>query len=546
MTKKRMIVYIGLLGASLVLFGGIYGFSMLDPGNIAYIYNNFDTEQHYFGWLAYRDADWKLPPGLHDRLIYPDDTSVIFTDSIPILAFVFKLFSNLLPPTFQYFGIWALLSIFLTGVFSANILWGFCKKDMAVFLSSVLMMIAPTVMIRAFVHEALGGQWLLMMALWILFWVYRESTTECPGGFSTALVLRSAALGFLVAGIHMYFIPICGIILAGCALYLVMSNRLWTQAVSLIVSYVAAGLFAIWLWGGFSTDLPMGNADYTIGNPANLNALFNPLDYSMFFPGLPLNMGGQDDGFGYIGLGLWLVVILAILMIIRADSVKINGAFLISMVVMIMAALWFCTYPIITFGEKLFFSYRLPEFIDGIMAIFRCNGRGIWVLSYTLSISALIVVCKKSESIKKAAIIPVFLLICIILQTADISPLMRYKYEYCSKPEAVENPLTESQELKALVDTGRYKHVFMDESLVWGEAPTIFAMENHLTTNRFYLARQNEEANKRRNEEAKQELADDTFYIFPKSEKSQMKTLGLTIVYKDNYYYVGVADTLSD
>ncbi len=539
---KRIIFYLCLVSVSLMLFGGIYGFSMLDPGNIAYIYNNFDTEQHYFGWVSYRDAAWQFPLGLHDRLIYPDDTSVIFTDSIPILAFFFKLLSPVLPETFQFFGLWALLSMFLTGMFSAWILRDHCNNEVEVFLSATLMMIVPSMMIRAFVHEALGGQWLVMMALWIFYHVRWECLHRDDGVSMAFLVIPSGLLGFFVGGVHMYFIPICGIILAGCAMYLILSKRMWSGAAVLIVSYILSALLSIWIWGGFSTDLPMGNVDYTMGNPANLNALFNPLGYSMFFDALPLNSGGQDDGYAYLGLGVWIVVITAVCMIIREDSKKRDFAFAVSAILMIIADLWFSTYPVITFGKKLIFEYRLPDFLVHIMAIFRCNGRGIWVLSYFVSISSLIYLCRRSEGFGKKALIPVLLVLCITLQIVDISPLMRYKYEYCSNPRVIEEPLLSAKELRDLVSTGRYEHVFVDESLKWAEAPVAFAMENHLTTSRFYLARQNEESNARRNEEEKRDPSDDTIYFFPKSESGQADKLGLKMVYSDGYFYAGVTD----
>ena len=55
-----------------------------------------DWGQHYLGWAYYRDADWSFPLGKMDNFYYPVGTNVGFTDSIPLLAFVFKIFSFLL------------------------------------------------------------------------------------------------------------------------------------------------------------------------------------------------------------------------------------------------------------------------------------------------------------------------------------------------------------------------------------------------------------------------------------------------------------------
>ena len=546
--REKILFYIGLFVCALILFGGIYGFSMLDPANISYVYNNYDTEQHYFGWVAYRDADWRFPIGLHDRLIYPDVTSVIFTDSIPILAFIFKLFSPILPETFQYFGLWTLFCMFLSGVFTSLILYIFSDRVGRVFLSSVLMMIVPTVMIRAFAHEALGAQWMVLFALWIFCGVFgKKDDTGYLG-----LLVKTVLLGFLAGSIHIYFIPICGMVMLGCAVYMILADKKPVQAVFMIAAYIGSAAVAIFLWGGFSVDLPSGNDDYVVGNAANLNTLFNPLDHSLFFSALPISYQGQDDGYGYLGLGFMAAVAVAVCILVvkslrqkkQSDTPMCGDtkAFVISLCVMFLAVLWFSTYPIISFGSRVFVQYSLPSPINDIMAAFRCNGRGIWVITYTIMILALIAICRAPVSGAGQRLLAGFLVLCIVLQIADLTPLIREKYTYCNEPRIVENPLTASQNMQEALATGRYGHVFMDESLLWAETSTLFATENHLTTNRYYLARQNEEANRRRNEEGKKNLSSDTFYIFSVDAVDEMESLGLNIIYHDDYIYVGVTE----
>ncbi len=526
-------LYAGLSLSALILFCGIYGFSMLDISNISYIYNNYDTEQHYFGWMAYRDAPFMFPPGLGNRLIYPDASSVIFTDSIPLIAFLFKLISPLLPETFQYFGLWTLFSMLLSGVLTANILLRHGCAPVRAFFSGVLMMLVPTVMIRAFAHEALAGQWLVILSLSLWDEIYvRDKTSEMP---ARSIILQGGFIGFLASGIHLYFLPICGIILLGTALYLCLKDKRIWQAVSLIASYIASAALGVWLWGGFSVDLPPGDINYEMGNAANLNTLFNPLDDSFFLHGLPLYYVGQDDGYGYLGFGMWIIMAVGIFILLREKLC--DKALLISVILMFIVAFFFSTYPILSFGEKVFFSYRLPHPIHSVMAIFRCNGRGIWVITYSLMIGALILINKKN-----GRWLPVFLILCIGLQIADLSPLIREKYTYCNEPRVVKNSLSDSKEMKEALATGRYEHVFMDESLLWAEEATNFAMENHLTTNRFYLARQNEEANARRNREGKQNLRSDTLYIFPVENEAELHSLGLKIIYRGEYNLVGVTD----
>lgn len=102
-----------LLGA--VVFICLYGVKILNPTYVEWLYNGRDLMQHYLGWEFFRKSDWMFPIGLTDQLSYPSGTSVIFTDSIPIFAVLFKLFSPIMSEKFQYFGIWGILCFILQG-----------------------------------------------------------------------------------------------------------------------------------------------------------------------------------------------------------------------------------------------------------------------------------------------------------------------------------------------------------------------------------------------------------------------------------------------
>ncbi len=122
-TKKQIGILLaagGLIGA--VIFIICYGFAVLDVTNDGWLLKGGDLMQHYVGWKAYRQSPWQFPIGMTEGLIYPDETCVIYTDSIPLFAIFFKLLSPLLPETFQYFGLWGIMSFILMGGISAVIL----------------------------------------------------------------------------------------------------------------------------------------------------------------------------------------------------------------------------------------------------------------------------------------------------------------------------------------------------------------------------------------------------------------------------------------
>ena len=96
----------------------------------------WDLTQHYLGWVFYRKSPWHFPLGLVEG-IYSQPVSIVYTDSIPLFALLFKILSPLLPANFQYFGLFELLSYALMGGFGALFVRAFSKRSQICLLSSL-------------------------------------------------------------------------------------------------------------------------------------------------------------------------------------------------------------------------------------------------------------------------------------------------------------------------------------------------------------------------------------------------------------------------
>jgi len=109
----RYHVLAALFGA--LLFMLVWGWQ-LDVTRIDWIMApGGDLSQHYLGWKFFRTAPLAWPLGFIPSLAYPIGAPLALTDSIPLLAFMFKPFTNVLPEPFQYLGIWGLVSLTLQG-----------------------------------------------------------------------------------------------------------------------------------------------------------------------------------------------------------------------------------------------------------------------------------------------------------------------------------------------------------------------------------------------------------------------------------------------
>lgn len=198
-----------LLGV--VVFVLIYGVHILNPCYTDWLFHGVDGDltQHYLGWKFYRHSEWNFPVGLIDTMAYPYETSVIFTDSIPLFAFVFKVLRFMLPVEFQYFGWFGLLCFMLQGAVGAKLVKRYRNSSYGVIIGGLFFILSPVFIDRMYWMTSLAGHFLCLLAL--MFVVYYEPVYKKTKN----AVIGWGVLGFLCSGIHIYFLPMCGIILLG-------------------------------------------------------------------------------------------------------------------------------------------------------------------------------------------------------------------------------------------------------------------------------------------------------------------------------------------
>ena len=157
-TKRRWLAALLGAAAGMVVFFLLYGTSTLHPTYDAWIlngYDEWDIQQHYAGWVLFRNSHWAFPLGLADTIAAPDGTVISFTDSIPWVSIFFKALRGVLPSTFQWFGWYTLFCFAMQGAAGALL----CARGQAktgtgalVFstLGGLLFVMLPTLWERAF------------------------------------------------------------------------------------------------------------------------------------------------------------------------------------------------------------------------------------------------------------------------------------------------------------------------------------------------------------------------------------------------------------
>ena len=158
-------------------------------------------------------------------------------------------------------------------------------------------------------HTALAANWIILLA--IAIWVYKP-------WFNTFKRKTIAWTLLLVCGslIHIYYIPMIMIFMIFSCVQdfldepvprrLRSGKQGWLWDIPMGVIAVAVDLVILYSVGAFSATASMEDGGLGAYS-SNLNVFINPLGKGIFLPSLPHNPG-QDEGYGYLGLGILILL----------------------------------------------------------------------------------------------------------------------------------------------------------------------------------------------------------------------------------------------
>lgn len=492
--RKTLLFCIGgLLG--ILIFLAVYGVSPLDVSNDAFCRGGYiekDIQQHYAGWLFYRQSEAGFPLCIAQGLNYPDGLSVAYTDSIPLFAALFRLLSPLLPETFQYFGLFTFLCFFLQGAFGALLAGHFADGIFLPLVGDLLFVTSPVLLERAFRHTALGAQFLILAALYCYF-LYRRKN-QLPG-------IGLFLLNVLAIVIHPYFLPMTyAVTLALLTEYAVSKRRLAAPALYLAAN-LAATLIVGWAFGLLHGNAS-GGSDALYGYfGLNLNALWNPVgvngvQWSRFLPAQN-QVGGNYDAFAYLGLGVLLALPSAVLILLFQRRLDLKGLlrrhWMLAVVCLILSV--FAVSNVVTANGATLFTLSLPAPLLSLCSVFRSSGRLFWPVYYLLMLAAFVLVVRACPR-RSGKFIPVIAMAVLCgIQLWDISPGLLQRSSAMRKAQssdAFPSGLNSSfwQEAQS-----RYTHIFsldgiQDDALHLA----LYAADHHMTTNDPFAARYDADA----------------------------------------------------
>jgi Family of unknown function (DUF6311) len=368
---SKQLIKISPLLLGVLAFFIVVGPRVLSPTNIAWL-GQGDSAQHYLGWLFFSNSKWSFPVGLNPDYGLELSNAIMFSDSIPLLAFIFKPFAPLIPDPFQYFGIWFLACFVLQAWYGWKLV-GLLSNSVAIRALSVgLFVFAPPMIFRLADHQSLGGHFLIIASLYLALH---------PG-----LERRQLAWGALLAVaslVHAYLLAMVALVwladLVGKTIQRKLSIRKGILELTIIFSVVG---IVCWQTGYFSVGAGTGAYGFGVYR-MNLLSIFDPSGWSYVLKDIP-EAGGDYEGFNFLGLGVIFLVVCSLPVILSGRTGLSRSIRIFPVLLAVLVG--FTVFAIsnkVGFGS-LGLEYHLPHMMLVMAGIFRASGRMFWPVFYAI------------------------------------------------------------------------------------------------------------------------------------------------------------------
>ena len=409
-TRAYISVAIPLL-LGLGFFILVVGFGVLNPRNVGWLLADFDMTLEYLGWAFYRYSPWTFPIGMNPNFGLDISSSIIFSNSLPIFAPIFKVFNPLLGEPFQFWGIWILLCFLLQAGMAWKLIGLMTSNNLLRFFASGLLAFSPPMLFQIGFHNSTVGHFPILAALYLIF---RPQQTHRLWWWT--LLLPCTLL------IHPYtFAMILALWIADLLDRLFIEYEMSIKQVAKEVLLVlSTTILLAWQMGYFMSVSPgeTGFGTYRM----NLLALFDSSgfdsqNWSYLFSLPQVRAKNNYEGFSYLGLGMILILLLALPVAAKhLGQIKQLARRFIFVLLCLLSLTVFALSNQIAIGSWSF-TVPLSPTLFSIASILRASGRMFWPVIYFISLASIYYLIKGYS--KNLAI--GILVVCLVIQVADTS-----------------------------------------------------------------------------------------------------------------------------
>ena len=390
----------------------ICGSRILNPQNIAWLANG-DPAQHYLGWVFFRNSEWTFPIiGLNPNFGLEISSSIVFSDSNPLFAILFKLLSPILPKTFQYFGIWILLCFILQAIASYKLVALISNNKIVNNLATLLFLFSPPFLLRLHGHFNLVGHFTILFALYFVF-------SKNLKKYYWILLLNIAILTHFYLFV-MAFVLFIFDLFNKCFIH----NKVSVKIISIYTFITLILLLTIaYIIGYFTDNVNVFDGGFGVFKTNVLSIIDSgtvsvlSTQWSYIIKDIPVPAGSDFEGFNFLGSGILFIIIVSTILIINNYNdifLKIKQyKWLILLCLTIFMFALSNSIAIATYE----FNYYLPSSVLKFANILRASGRFFWVIFYIIIFSFLYILINYTN--KKTILI--ILSLAVIIQILDTS-----------------------------------------------------------------------------------------------------------------------------
>jgi hypothetical protein len=397
---------------SFIFLIAVIGIDNINFQNTGWLYKGNDSTTIQLGWYFFLNDDWRFPLGSNPNYGEELGNSIVFSDSIPILALFFKLFKSFIPGNFQYFSFWFFICFYLQLFFSFKILKKFTNSTPYSLIGSIFFLISPILIFRVNYNHAEAGQWLLLCTLYLFF--FNKVDKSKSQWFLLMILSLLISYNFTVVILIAYSFLRIFIFFYTKENFFKPAKDFFILALLLLLTLYIVGYFQI----RPGDALARGFGVYKL----NLLSMFDPVQtlrnthWSLFLPDIKLSKGEELEGFNYFGLGGIMMLLFALFLFLNKRykanlfAIKSNKEIKVFIIVSLFLTFWALSNKI-SFGSYTLVEIPLNKYIYAALSIAKSTGRHFWIVNYFLLILSIIIVYKCFKEKNSILILTLFLLI---------------------------------------------------------------------------------------------------------------------------------------
>lgn len=468
-----------------------------------------DPSQRQLGWEFFRHSPWTFPLGLNPNYGLEIGSSIVFSDSVPLLALPFKVISPFLPDTFQYFGLWILACFILQAVFSwviAGLLTD--RLILKVGICILLGVFALPMIKRMGVHASIMSHFFILAAIYLNF----NNPVRHRLIYWGALLVCSSLVHFYI------FFMVGALWVASIFDAALTKHQDFKSTFIEVITMTAFVGIATWSGGYFLGSTPaLGGEGFGVYK-LNALSLIDSYRWSFVLPPIP-HPQDLDEGFNYLGLGMLFLAPFALYKIFNLRTYWLGVCkrhFFYCFLLLLLTA--FSLTNNFSIGNYTI-HFELPQFVIRYFEVLRSSGRLFWPVFYTICLFILVLIIRGYSPKNALRLIAIACLLQILDSSAGWLPVRHRMANEIRNPvqEELQHPFWEAAG-KHYSKIKVFPLKTSQNQIYWHQIGH-FAAKHRLGTNTVYLGRNaNAISVNRANEEFEKQKSSgiydpDTIYI---------------------------------